>query len=93
MSCKHPPLVLLVRDHLKCRLCFICQATAYTVVEDSRFPACVLNTVGNPTLLCIVGGQLLINLKEAGERGAVGGTDFTLRTLSDVTFGEVRGLL
>ena len=42
--------------------------------------------MGSPTLLCILGGQLLINLKEAGERGANGGTNYTV---SGIEFGEV----
>ncbi|OCB83942.1 hypothetical protein A7U60_g9151 [Sanghuangporus baumii] len=35
-----------------------------------------LGMIANPTMLCLLGGQLLINMKEAGERGANAGTSY-----------------
>ena len=50
------------------------------------FIGIVLETIGSPTLLCIFGGQLLINLKEAGERGANGGLSHAPSSVSDIRF-------
>ena len=35
-----------------------------------------LGIVANPTMLCLLGGQILINMKEAAERGANAGTSY-----------------
>ena len=64
-----------------------------SIVEISPFAADVVNAAGSPTLLCILGGQLLINLKEAGERGLNGGTNYTSTSVSDIDFDEVSRLL
>ena len=50
----------------------------------------VLDALGNPAFLCILGSRMLFNLKEAGERGQNEGTsyDATLRTVSEMEFAE-----
>ncbi|EJD00526.1 uncharacterized protein FOMMEDRAFT_159258 [Fomitiporia mediterranea MF3/22] len=44
--------------------------------------------VATPTLLCVLGSHLLINLKEAGERGVNEGTNYRSKTVSDIEFAE-----
>ncbi|OCB85033.1 hypothetical protein A7U60_g7990 [Sanghuangporus baumii] len=68
--------------------CSVCKIVNISTVEISPFASDVVRAVGSPALLCILGGQLLINLKQAGERGANGGTNYTPRTVSDIDFGE-----
>ncbi|OCB83929.1 hypothetical protein A7U60_g9138 [Sanghuangporus baumii] len=68
--------------------CSACQIVENSVQGINPFLANVLAVAGSPTLLCILGGQLLINLKEAGERGANGGTNYSLSSVSDIDFGE-----
>ncbi|OCB83933.1 hypothetical protein A7U60_g9142 [Sanghuangporus baumii] len=65
-----------------CQIMFESLANITSPVED------ILNIIASPTILCILGGQLLINLKEAGERGANGGTNYTPRSFSGIEFGE-----
>ena len=45
-----------------------------------------LYTLTRPALLCLFGGQLLINLKEAGERGENGGLSHASPSISDIQF-------
>ncbi|KAH8109172.1 hypothetical protein DFH11DRAFT_1861689 [Phellopilus nigrolimitatus] len=45
-----------------------------------------LNILGSPSLLCVFGSHLLVHLKEAGERGANGGTSYKLKTISSIGF-------
>ncbi|KAH8112188.1 hypothetical protein DFH11DRAFT_1512040 [Phellopilus nigrolimitatus] len=48
--------------------------------------AYLLNTLGTPSLLCVLGSHLLVHLKEAGERGANGGTSYRMQTMSNIEF-------
>ncbi|KAL5498596.1 hypothetical protein ACEPAH_1950 [Sanghuangporus vaninii] len=67
--------------------CSACKIVDLVIIDISPAISDILNVAGSPTLLCILGGQLLINLKEAGERGANGGTNYTPK-ISDIDFGE-----
>ncbi|EJD00616.1 uncharacterized protein FOMMEDRAFT_159377 [Fomitiporia mediterranea MF3/22] len=50
----------------------------------------LLNAFGSPTILCILGRHLMINLKEAAERGMNEGTSYRLQTISsDIEFDEL----
>ncbi|KAL5498496.1 hypothetical protein ACEPAH_1849 [Sanghuangporus vaninii] len=68
--------------------CSVCKIVYNSTIEISPFAANVLFAAGSPILLCILGGQLLINLKEAGERGANGGTNYMPTGISNINFGE-----
>ncbi|KAH8106551.1 hypothetical protein DFH11DRAFT_1549884 [Phellopilus nigrolimitatus] len=46
----------------------------------------LLNVLGSPSLLCVLGSHLLVHLKEAGERGANGGTSYRMKTMSGIEF-------
>ncbi|KAH8109226.1 hypothetical protein DFH11DRAFT_1814401 [Phellopilus nigrolimitatus] len=46
----------------------------------------ILSILGSPSLLCVLGSHLLVHLKEAGERGANGGTSYKLKTMSNIEF-------
>ncbi|OCB85035.1 hypothetical protein A7U60_g7992 [Sanghuangporus baumii] len=59
-----------------------------SIVGINLFAANLLSAAGSPTLLCVLGGQLLINLKQAGEKGLNGGTNYMPRSVSDIDFGE-----
>ena len=58
------------------------------IVVDNQLVAAILSAAGSPTLLSILGGHLLINLKEAGEMGANGGTNYRLSRISDIDFAD-----
>ena len=50
-----------------------------------------LMTIGNPSLLCILGSRMFFNLKEAGEAGVNEGTNLGshwLPTISSIYFGK-----
>ncbi|EJD00579.1 uncharacterized protein FOMMEDRAFT_159325 [Fomitiporia mediterranea MF3/22] len=64
------------------------QIISYPIRGGSPFVASLLGRAGDPTVLCILGSRLLINLKEAGERGMNRGTSHGSRVLSDVEFAE-----
>ena len=57
-------------------------ATRNTLVSN------ILGIAGSPTFLSILGSHLLINLKEAGEMGFNGGTNYKLSRMGDIDFGE-----
>ncbi|KAH8112181.1 hypothetical protein DFH11DRAFT_1786727, partial [Phellopilus nigrolimitatus] len=46
----------------------------------------LLDVIGSPSLLCLLGSHLLVHLKEAGERGANGGTSYRMKTISNIEF-------
>ncbi|KAH8109178.1 hypothetical protein DFH11DRAFT_1861699 [Phellopilus nigrolimitatus] len=46
----------------------------------------LLSVLGSPSLLCVLGSHLLVHLKEAGERGANGGTSYRMKTMSNIEF-------
>ena len=69
--------------------CTICHITLDGILGNHPLVAAMLSAMGSPILLCVFGGQLLINMKEAGERSANGSTNSTTRTISDIEFGEV----
>ncbi|OCB83941.1 hypothetical protein A7U60_g9150 [Sanghuangporus baumii] len=68
--------------------CFVLKIMTLSIETINPLASNLLNALGSPTLLCILGGQLLINLKEAGSRDVNGGTDYTPRSLSNIDFGE-----
>ncbi|KAL5514178.1 hypothetical protein ACEPAG_2266 [Sanghuangporus baumii] len=79
----------LVRVLIQDQVIYYGLIIAISIFEISPFAANALGAAGSPTLLCILGGQLLINLKEAGERGANGGTNYSpSKSVSDIDFGE-----
>ena len=59
--------------------------TSNTAVEG------VLNTLGRPTLLSILGSHMFFNLKEAAEHGVNIGTNWTSYTHSAIRFDKPRG--
>ena len=50
--------------------------------STSALEANVLQAIGNPSFLCILGSRLLFNLKEAAELGLNKGTNFRVDTWS-----------
>ena len=52
----------------------------------------ILPALGHPSLLCVLGSRLLVNLKEAGELGLNEGTNYRpdsfSETLSEMEFSE-----
>ena len=51
-------------------------------------PDTLVNALGSPTLLCILGSRMFFKLKEAAEHGVNGGTDWTSHTRSSIQFNE-----
>ncbi|THH05849.1 hypothetical protein EW145_g4504 [Phellinidium pouzarii] len=65
--------------------CTVAQITS-DITELSTFLSNLLEIIGSPTLLCILGSRLLIHMKEAGERGVNEGTSYMMQTMSDIAF-------
>lgn len=51
----------------------------------------LLATVGNPSLLCILGSHLLIHLREAAAEGFNEGTSYRSKTFSAIRFEQPEG--
>ncbi|KAH8109719.1 hypothetical protein DFH11DRAFT_513647 [Phellopilus nigrolimitatus] len=66
--------------------CSVMQIVADQLYIPNALLAELLNVLGNPSLLCVLGSRLLVHLKEAGERGANGGTSYRMRTMSNIEF-------
>lgn len=50
--------------------------------------AVVLEALGSPTLLCILGSRMFFNLKEAAEHGVSTGTNWSSHSHSEIRFGQ-----
>lgn len=46
----------------------------------------LLSAVGQPIILCVLGSHLLINLKEAVEKGYNGGASYRFGSVSNIDF-------
>ena len=57
------------------------------VVELTLVSWTILLIIGNAFYLSCLGSFLLINMKEAGDRGVNAGTNCELKTLSNIDFG------
>ncbi|KAH8106557.1 hypothetical protein DFH11DRAFT_1518081 [Phellopilus nigrolimitatus] len=66
--------------------CSVMEIVSDQLVISNIVLADVLNILGSPSLLCILGSHLLVHLKEAGERGANGGTSYRMPTMSNIGF-------
>ncbi|KAL5514177.1 hypothetical protein ACEPAG_2265 [Sanghuangporus baumii] len=66
--------------------CCVLRIIFLSIRTVNIYVSSVLGAIGSPTLLCVLGGQLLINLKEAGERGANGGANYTPESMSGMEF-------
>ncbi|KAH8109712.1 hypothetical protein DFH11DRAFT_1547994 [Phellopilus nigrolimitatus] len=67
-------------------LCSVMQIISFQLFIPNVLLANLLNVLGSPSLLCVLGSHLLVHLKEAGERGANGGTSYRIRTMSNIEF-------
>ncbi|KAH8109217.1 hypothetical protein DFH11DRAFT_964304 [Phellopilus nigrolimitatus] len=66
--------------------CSCMKIMANQLFIPNPFLANLLGVLGSPSLLCVLGSHLLVHLKEAGERGANGGTSYRLKTMSNIEF-------
>ncbi|KAH8109826.1 hypothetical protein DFH11DRAFT_1547921 [Phellopilus nigrolimitatus] len=53
---------------------------------SEKFLSNLLNILGSPSFLCVLGSRMLVRLKEAGERVSNEGTSIRLTTMSDMDF-------
>ena len=60
------------------------------MIEHRETLKVVLEVIGNPASLSIIGAQLLFNMKEAGEKGLNAGTSCNSKTVSDIDFAASR---
>lgn len=55
---------------------------------ESIVEIAIIEFLGNPTFLCILGSRLLFNLKDAGKHAVNEGTSYRPeRSVSDIDFG------
>lgn len=54
----------------------------YKLIISNAFLANLLQSLGRPSFLCILGSSMLFNLKEAGERGLNQGTSYRVNSRS-----------
>ena len=60
---------------------------AYTM-DNSQILTDIFTTLGNPSLLCILGSHLLIHLREAAEEGRNEGTSYRSKSFSAIEFEQ-----
>lgn len=58
----------------------------YKLYVSNDFLAILLELLGSPSFLCILGSNMLFNLKEAGERGLNEGTSYRVKSVSAMEF-------
>ena len=56
--------------------------------SDSFIATVLLEGIGSPTLLCVAGSRIFINLKEAAEHGVNVGTNWSSYSYSAIQFDE-----
>ncbi|KAL5500826.1 hypothetical protein ACEPAH_9213 [Sanghuangporus vaninii] len=68
--------------------CSVLNILQFKLRFSNLFWANTLNALGSPSCLCVVGSRMLINLKEAGERGQNEGTSYriTSNEMSEIDF-------
>ncbi|KAH8112167.1 hypothetical protein DFH11DRAFT_1545872 [Phellopilus nigrolimitatus] len=66
--------------------CSVMEIMAIQLIISSTVVADLLDVLGSPSLLCLLGSRLLVHLKEAGEMGANGGTSYRMNTMSNIEF-------
>ncbi|KAH8109708.1 hypothetical protein DFH11DRAFT_900530 [Phellopilus nigrolimitatus] len=66
--------------------CSVMEIMAIQLAIPNVFLADLLNVLGRPSFLCVLGSHLLVHLKEAGERGANEGTSYRMKTMSNMEF-------
>ncbi|EJD05361.1 uncharacterized protein FOMMEDRAFT_152659 [Fomitiporia mediterranea MF3/22] len=69
---------LIIRSFVFCSLARVGELTTPLVGD-------ILERAGCPTLLCVLGGHLLINLKEAAELGVNEGTNYRAHSIKVIT--------
>ncbi|KAH8111439.1 hypothetical protein DFH11DRAFT_1613139 [Phellopilus nigrolimitatus] len=67
-------------------MCSIAKVCNYWTLVQSTPVTVILTLLGTTTLLCIIGSQMMVHLKEAGERGVKGGTSYRMETVTSITF-------
>ena len=55
------------------------------IIKENLNLAYIVQVLGSPAFLCLLGSRLLINLKEAGELGVNAGTNYAT-SLSSLEF-------
>lgn len=60
----------------------------FKLTASNAFLSNLFLTIGSPSILCVLGSNMLFNLKEAGERGLNQGTSYraSSRTVSIIEF-------
>ncbi|KAH8108371.1 hypothetical protein DFH11DRAFT_1109847 [Phellopilus nigrolimitatus] len=66
--------------------CGCCKIISFHLATFNLLHDNLFDTIGGATLLCVLGSRLLVNLKEAGERGVNGGTSYRASTMSNMEF-------
>ncbi|KAL5501239.1 hypothetical protein ACEPAH_9626 [Sanghuangporus vaninii] len=83
---------VLIRDqvvYFSALIVFCALNIAYNKLEDlgtSDLEQLILQEAGMPAYLSILGSRMLFNLKEAGKRGLNEGTNYWLKSLSNIEF-------
>ncbi|THH02981.1 hypothetical protein EW145_g6637 [Phellinidium pouzarii] len=65
--------------------CCVARIIAGTT-ELSSLSSYALSILGSPGFLCVLGSRLLVDLKEAGEKGLNGGISYRAESVSDIEF-------
>lgn len=78
---------VLLMHELRTIFCSVVNVIDYTA-DLSALLGNMINTVGNPSLLCVLGSHLLIHLKEAADEGRNEGTSYRSKSISIIEFDQ-----
>ena len=65
--------------------CSVMNVLEFKLDVSNAFSSNLLNELGNPSFLCVLGSRMLFNLKEAGERGQNVGTSYRVTSGQSAT--------
>lgn len=71
-------------------ICSILNIIEFEVNVTNFFVANILDSLGRPSVLCLLGSRMLFNLKDAGERGVNEGTNYKLGNTEEETVSSIR---
>ena len=71
-------------------ICSILNIIEFEVNVTNFFVANILDSLGRPSVLCLLGSRMLFNLKDAGERGVNEGTNYKLGNTKEETVSSIR---
>ena len=82
------PAVILMAYESRAIFCSLVNTIVYAVDSNQFLRLAFFDTLGIPSLLCVLGSHLLIHLREAAEEGRNEGTSYRPKSFSAIEFEQ-----